>query len=329
MKGIVYTDFGEPEKVLKVMDLEKPVPADDEVLIKVRASSINISDYKRFTEPVFGKEIPESTRQLDMNVLHALHQVLGADVSGIVEAVGKNVKTLKIGEEVFGMTSNMLGAWAEYVCVKENEVCLKPKNLNFFQSATLPIACSVALGAVRLANVQENQHILINGASGGVGVFTLQLAKAFGATVTAVCSSRNVDMVHSCGADYIIDYTKEDFTENGIQYDCILAINGYHTLEEYKNSLKDGGIYIPVGGSQQCAEASQNGQKMFLDSGKRLELMTIFTIKRELPVIKQMAENEQIVPVIDDIYSINNVATAIERIIRNHAQGKTVVDIDF
>lgn len=329
MKGIVYSDFGVPKNVLKIAEVEKPVLGDDEVMIKVRASSLNNADYKRFIEPVLGQEVTTATRNLDENILKAIHKVLGMDASGVVEQVGKNVKKVKIGDEVFGITTNMLGAWAEYACLKENEVFLKPENLTFVESATLPVACTVALGAVRLADIRAGQNVLVNGATGGVGLFALQILKAFGANVTVVCSTNNVEMVRSFGADNVIDYKKENFTKTDMKYDCVLAVNGYQTLEEYKNVLNDKGVYIPVGGSQQCIEASQNGKTVFNDSSKLLKIMTIFSINREFPYIKELAESGAISPVVDNIFSIHEISNAIEDIVTNHAKGKVALDVVF
>lgn len=329
MKGIVYSDFGTPKDVLRVKEIDKPVLADDEVMIKVKASSLNLPDYKRFIEPVLGQEVTPATRNLDENILKALHKVLGMDSSGIVEQVGSNVKNVKVGDEVFGVTTNMLGAWAEFACLKENEVYLKPANLTFEESATLPVACTVALGAVRLANIHAGQQVLLNGATGGVGLFTLQLLKAFGAVVTAVCSTNNMEMVRSFGADTVIDYTKENFTKIDRKYDCILAVNGYQTLEEYKNMLNPNGVYIPVGGTQQCVEASQNGENVFKDSDKQIRMMTFFSIAREFPYLKELAENGTITPVIDNTFAISEIGNAIEYIVNNHAKGKIALSIKF
>src|SRR5712664_3464535 len=239
LKAIVYSDYGSPD-VLKLEEIEKPTPGDDQVLVRVRAASVNPLDwhYMRGT-PYFmrmeaGLRKPKVTR-------------LGVDFAGTVEAVGRNVKRFKPGDEVFG---GRTGAFGEYVTVREDRaVVLKPANLTFEQAASVPVAAITALQGLRdKGKVQPGQKVLINGASGGVGTFAVQIAKSFGAEVTGVCSTRNVDMVRSLGADHVIDYTKEDFTNSAQRYDLILDNVGNHSMLENRRILTPNGRFVLIGG---------------------------------------------------------------------------------
>ena len=228
MKAIVYTKYGSPD-VLQLKDVEKPTPKDAEVLIKIHAASVNAYDWHFLTADIF------LIRLMGGGLLKPKYTRLGADVAGRVEAVGSNVKQFQPDDEVFGMVQ---GGFAEYACAPENAVALKPSNLSFEEAAAVPMAAITALQGLRDAGqIQPGQKVLINGASGGVGTFAVQIAKLYGAEVTAVCSTRNLDQARSLGADHVIDYTQEDFTQNGQQYDLILAVNGYHPLSAYKRAL--------------------------------------------------------------------------------------------
>ncbi|WEV41816.1 NAD(P)-dependent alcohol dehydrogenase [Bifidobacterium sp. ESL0682] len=329
MKGIVYTQFGAPKEALHVEEVDKPTIEDNQVLVNVKASSLNLADYMRFIEPVMGKEMSPMMRNMDENVIHALGKVLGVDVAGVVEEVGNKVTDVKPGDEVFGATPMLIGAWAEYTVINDGDLYLKPTNLSFEEAATLPAAAQVALSEVRLADIKPGQNVLVNGATGGVGLFTLQIAKAFGATVTAVCSTHNVDLVRSFGADKVIDYTKEDFTKSSDRYDCILAVNGYATLEQYRDLLADGGVYVPVGGMQQTGEANQRGKECFEGTGKSLRSIGFAQMKKEYPYIKELAENKAITPVIDRTFAITDIAEAIEFAVNHHPQGKIALSYNF
>ncbi len=222
MKAIVYTKYGPPD-VLKLEEVEKPAPKDNEVLVKVHAASLNAGDWHMLIgEPFF-------LRLVAWGLLKPKHKILGLDIAGRVEAVGRNVKQFQPGDEVFGESG--FGAFAEYRCVTEDKLVLKPANISFEKAAAVPEAAVVALQGLRdKGQIQPGQKVLINGASGGVGTFAVQIAKSFGAEVTAVCSTRNLDMARSIGADQVIDYTQEDFTQNEPRYDLILAVNGYHPI---------------------------------------------------------------------------------------------------
>src|SRR5215212_3158500 len=244
MKAIVNTTYGSPD-VLQFKDVEKPSPTDDEVLIKVLAASVNAADLH------FLRADPFLIRFMS-GLLKPKTTILGADIAGRVEAVGKNVTQFKPGDEVFGDISGCgWGGFAEYVCAGEDALVLKPANITFEQAAAVPMAAVTALQGLRSkGQIQLGQKVLVNGASGGVGTFAVQIAKSFGAEVTAVCSTRNLDLVRSIGADHVIDYTKEDFTRNGQRYDLILAANGYQPISAYKRALSPAGIYVTTGGSE-------------------------------------------------------------------------------
>ncbi|HLY26177.1 MAG TPA: NAD(P)-dependent alcohol dehydrogenase, partial [Aggregatilineales bacterium] len=220
MKAIVYTKYGPPD-VLQVREVDKPSPRDNEVLVRVEAASVNALDYRRF-------EMQSSMGHfMDSVLLKVIGKTLGADIAGRVEAVGIGVKQFKPGDEVFGQSKGAAGAFAEYACAGENELALKPANVSFEAAAATPVAALTALQALRdKGRIQSGQQVLINGASGGVGTFAVQLAKSLGAEVTAVCSTRNLDMARKIGADHVIDYTKDDFTKNAQRYDLIAAVNG-------------------------------------------------------------------------------------------------------
>ena len=258
MKAIVCTKYGSPD-VLQLREVEKPSPKDVEVLIKIRAASINSRDWRMMrANPFFIRLMPGG-------FLQPKNKILGADVAGRVEAIGSNVKQFKPGDEVFGYLPSATGrgTFAEYVCANENAVTLKPVNLTFEQAAAVPVAALTALqGLSDKGTIQPGQKVLINGASGGVGTFAVQIAKAFGAEVTAVCSTRNPEMARSIGADHVTDYTREDFTRNGQRYDLILAVNGYHPISDYLRALRPEGIYVVAGGSMlQLFQAASQGRR--------------------------------------------------------------------
>ena len=254
MKAIVVHKYGSPD-VLQLKEVAKPTPKDDEVLVKVHAASVNAADLH------FLRGKPFLMRLMGYGLLKPKNTILGADIAGRVEAVGSNVKQFQPGDEVFGdLSGSGWGGFAEYVCASEDALVLKPANMTFEQAAAVPIAAVTALQGLRdKGHIQPGQKVLINGASGGVGTFAVQIAKSFGAEVTAVCSTRNVDMVRSIGADHVIDYTQEDFTKNGQRYDLIIAANGYHSISDYKRALSPKGTYVMTGGS-----ATQMFQAMLL-----------------------------------------------------------------
>jgi NADPH:quinone reductase-like Zn-dependent oxidoreductase len=320
MKAAVYKSYGPPE-ILKIEDIEKPTPSDDQVLVKVRASSINAGDtFARGGKPFLfrffsgGFLKPKTTR-------------LGIDVAGRVEAVGENVKQFRPGDEVFGCRN---GAFAEYVCAGEGRLVSKPANLSYEQAAAVPWAALVALQTIRYAGeIQPGQKVLIQGASGGVGTFAVQIAKAFGAEVTAVCSARNLDMARSLGADHVIDYTKEDFTRNPQCYDLIIAINGYHSLFAYQRALTPQGIYVCGGGAlRQIFQANLFGSFMSRKGGKQIRMMgRAKVIQEDLVFLAKLLEEGKITPVIDRSYPLGEIVEAFRYVENTHARGKVVITV--
>lgn len=323
MRAIVYHRYGSPD-VLKLEEVEKPTPKDDEVLVKVHAASVNALDWHLLRADPF-------LARLNMGLLKPKHQILGADVAGRVESVGRNVKQLRPGDEVFGdIFESGLGGFAEYVSAQEDAWVLKPANMTFDEVAAVPVAALTALQGLRdKGQIETGQKVLINGASGGVGTFAVQIAKAFGAEVTAVCSTRNVDMVRSLGADQVIDYTKEDFTKSGQQYDLILAVNGYHPIFDYKRALSPKGRYVMTGGTMaQFFQAIALGPVISTTGSKKMGNFLAKANHNDLLFIKELLEAGKIVPVIDRRYPLSEVAEAIRYVEEGHAKGKVVITVD-
>lgn len=318
MKAVVYHEYGSSD-VLRIEELEIPVPDENQVLIKVHAASINALDYRSMrADPFF-------IRFLGGGVLKPKDARLGSDVAGTVEAAGKNVKNLKPGDEVFGCGQ---GTFAEYALAKESNLISKPANCSFEAAAAVPVAALTALQGIRYAGgIRPGQKVLIQGASGGVGVFAVQLAKAFGAHVTAVCSTRNLDMARSIGADQVIDYTREDFTRNDKRYDLIIAVNGYHSIYDYRRALAPQGIYVCAGGTMpQFFQVILLGSLLSKEGGKKLGSMGVSRVNQEdLLYLAELLEAGKISPVIDRQYSLSEVPEAMRYIETQHAQGKVVI----
>ena len=324
MKAIVYTKYGSPD-VLQLKEVEKPAPEDNEVLVKVHAASVNAYDWHFLTADIF------LVRLMGGGLLKPKNTRLGADIAGRVEAVGRNVRQFQPGDEVFGdMAGHGNGGFAEYVSASESAFALKPANLSFEEAAAVPMAAVTALQGLRdEGQIQPGQKVLINGASGGVGTFAVQLAKYFGAEVTAVCSTRNVDQARSLGADHVIDYTKEDFTQSGQQYDLILAANGYHSLSAYKRALTPKGIYVMAGGSMaQIFEAMLLGSWMSKTGGKKMGGVSAKPNQEDLVFMKGLLEAGKVVPVIDRRYPLSETAEALRYLGEGHARGKVVITVE-
>ena len=324
MKGIVYTKYGPPE-VLQLQEVEKPTPKDNEVLVKVQAASINALDFRRFeSESMLG-------RLMDDVLIKAINKVLGADIAGRVESVGAAVKQFQVGDEVYGVAVGSVGGFAEYACATENQLALKPASLSFEAAAAVPVAALTALQGLRdKGHIQSGQKVLINGASGGVGTFAVQIAKSFGAEVTAVCSTRNLDMARQIGADHVIDYTQENFSRNGQRYDLIIAANGNHSLLDYRRALNPGGIYVALGGSiAQVFQALLLGPAISKFGSKKMGFMGIAKInQKDLVYMGELLETGKIVPVIDRCYSLSETAEAIRYLVKEHARGKVVITVE-
>lgn len=324
MKAIVYTQYGSPE-VLHLKEVEKPTPKDNEVLIKVHAASLNAADYYML------QGTPFMVRLMTGGILKPKRAILGSDVAGRVEAVGKNVTQFKPGDEVYGdLSGSGWGGFAEYVCARENAVALKPANLSFEDAAAVPMAAVTALQGLRdKGNIQAGQKVLINGASGGVGTFAVQIAKAFGAEVTAVVSTRNLDMARSLGADHVIDYTQENFTQNGQRYDLILAANGYHPLSHYQRALSPNGRYVMAGGTgAQIFQAMLLGPLRSRREGQKMGNLLAQPDQKDLMFMKELLEARKVVPVIDRCYPLSETADALRYVGEGHSRGKVVISME-
>jgi NADPH:quinone reductase-like Zn-dependent oxidoreductase len=263
-----------------------------------------------------------------LGLLKPKYKILGGDIAGRIEAVGKDVKQFKPGDEVFGDTSGCgFSGFAEYVVVPEKSLVLKPANLTFAQAAAVPLAAITALQGLRTkGQIQAGQKVLINGASGGVGTFAVQIAKAFDAHVTAVCSTHNLELVRSIGADHVIDYTKEDFTQNNQPYDLILAANGFQPISKYKKALTPKGIYVMSGGTNsQMFQALLLGPWLSMFSGKKLGSLIAKANPQDLTFVAKLIEAGKILPVIDRCYPLNEVPNAIRYVEEGHAKGKVII----
>lgn len=321
MKAILCTKYGSPE-VLELVEVEKPVPKDDEILVKVEAASVNIADWYTMTG---------GPSRLFNGLLKPKDPRCGSDFAGRVEAVGKDVLHFHPGDEVFGVCS---GSFAEFACAREKGLALKPANVPFDQAASLPVSAITALQGLRDAGqIKPGQKVLIGGASGGVGTFAVQIAKSFGAEVTAVCNTRHLDTAHSIGADHVIDYTHEDFTKSGQKYDLILAVNGYHSLFAYKRALNPTGTFIMAGASSSrvmmaLLEASLLGPVLSRSGGQKLTYMGIAKINpKDLDFLKELLAAGKIVPVIDRRYPLSQTAQALRYLGEGHAGGKIVITV--
>ena len=323
MKAIVYTKYGTPD-VLHLEEVEKPSPRDEEVLVKVHAASINAGDWHLLTG------YPLLMRFAGVGIFTPKNMFLGSDMAGCVEAVGRKVKLLRPGDavlgDIFGIGS---GSFAEYVSVPESVLALKPSNISFEEAAAAPLAAVTALQGLRdRGHIQPGQKVLINGASGGVGTFAVQIAKAFETEVTAVCSTSNLEMARSIGADHVIDYTQEDFTKNGCQYDLILAANGFHPLSAYKRALTPQGIYVFSGGSPaQIFQSLFLGPIMSKNNGRKMTSVNQKANQKDLLVIRDLLEAGKIKPVIDACYPLKETPSAFRYFGKGHTHGKVVITI--
>ncbi|MFC1915703.1 NAD(P)-dependent alcohol dehydrogenase [Chloroflexota bacterium] len=321
MKAIVYTKYGPPD-VLQLKEVEKPAPKDDEVLIKVHAASINDWDWGLLRGKPF-------VNRLLFGLLKP-HKILGCDIAGRVEGVGRNVKQLQPGDEVFGDISGCgFGGFAEYVCARENALVLKPAGMTFEEVAAVPQAALLALQGLRdKGQIQPGQKVLINGAGGGAGTFAVQIAKSFGAEVTGVDSTRKLDIMRSIGADHVIDYTQEDFTKNGQRYDWILDCAAYHSIFDYNRALSPKGIYVTVGGSMaRIFQVVFLGLLISMTTSKKMGML-VLKPNKDLAFMKELLEAGKVVPVIDRCYPLSEVAEALRYFGKGHARGKVVITLE-
>jgi len=322
MKAIVYEKYGPPH-VLQLKEIAKPVPKENEVLIRIQAASVTFGDLAAVKGQPFMVRFTLGLRE-------PKYKTPGKDVAGEVEAVGANVKEFKVGDPVFGDLSECgWGAFAEYVSVPENALVHKPANSSFEEAAAVPESAVVALQGLReLGQIQSGQKVLIYGASGGIGTFAVQIARSFETHVTGVCSTRNLDLVRSIGADLVVDYTKEDFSQSGQKYDLILATAGYRSLFDYKRALATGGHYVATGG-----EMKQVFQPMLLGSwlstdGRKMTNLAMKPNKNDLTYIKELIESGKVKPVIDKSFPLSEVPEALCYYGQGRSRGKVVVTMD-
>ena len=321
MKAILLPNYGSPD-ALQLTEVAKPAPKDHQVLVKVHAASVNALDWRPFTMP------PLLIRLMSGGLSKPKDPSVGVDVAGTVEEVGKDVTEFVPGDEVFGVAP---GSFAEYVANGASKFAHKPSNMSFEQAAAIPVAAFTALQALRdKGQIRAGQKVLIDGASGGVGIYAVQIAKAFGAEVTAVCRTRNLDMVRSIGADHVIDYTREDFTKTGRRYDLILAVNGYHPILAYRKALRPNGTCVVAGGAfSQILQAMLLGPLVSKFGNKKISFMGVAkTAKEDLLVIKELLEAGKVVPIIDQYYPLSETAKAIKYLIEEHGRGKVVIKVE-
>jgi NADPH:quinone reductase-like Zn-dependent oxidoreductase len=324
MKAIVYTSYGPPD-VLTLKEVEKPTCKEDEVLVEVRAASANPADWHIMRgAPYFAR--------LAFGLLKPKNPRLGADVAGRVEAIGSNVTQFQVGDDVFGeLPLAAMGSFAEYICAGEDMLALKPANMTFEQAAAVPLAAFTALQGLRdKGQIRPGQKVLVNGASGGVGTFAVQIAKSYGTEVTGVCSTRNVDMVRSIGADHVIDYTQEDFTRNGQAYELIFDAVGNRSVSDLRRALSPNGICAVAGFKSMSGLFQVISQGAWVSStgSKKIGLMeTAKANKKDLMFIKELLEAGKVVPVIDRTYPLSEVPEAIRYLEEGHARGKVVITV--
>jgi NADPH:quinone reductase-like Zn-dependent oxidoreductase len=326
MKAVVYIEYGSPD-VLEIRDVKKPVPNDDQILIKVRAAAVNPLDWH------FMEGTPYIMRMMGTGLRKPKVPRLGVDMAGEVEAVGKNVTQFKPGDAVFGAKT---GAFAEYVCARaDRAVVLKPSNLTFEQAASVPIAAITALQGLRdKGHVQPGQKVLINGASGGVGTFAVQIAKSLGAEVTGVCSTRNLDLVRSLGADHVIDYTKEDFTKSNERYDVILDNVGNQPLSGFRHALKPKGICVMIGGGGPndggfIGPLARPIKALLLSPfiSQKMGMFMADLTKQDLTILGDLMQSGKVTPVIDKTYPLSQIAEAMRYLEAGHARGKVIITV--
>ncbi len=325
MKAIIYTKYGPPD-VLQLMNVAQPAPKDNEVLIKVHAASVNPADWRTVRADPF-------LVRFVSGLLKPKNPRLGADVAGRVESIGKSVTQFKVGDDVFGeLPFSGFGSFAEYVCANEDALALKPAQLTFEQAAAVPLAAFTALQGLRdKGKIKQGQKVLINGASGGVGTFAVQIAKSFGTEVTGVCSTRNLEMVRSIGADHVIDYTKQDFTRNGLRYDLIFDTVGNRSVSDLRRALSSNGICSIVGFTTMflLLQSVFIGALVSMADSKKIGGMgTSKPNKKDLMFIKDLLEAGKVVPVIDRLYSLSEVPEALRYLEQKHARGKIVIIMD-
>lgn len=312
MKAVLYNKKASPSRLVYT-DIEKPVPGDDQLLVKIAAVSVNAADYRSIRMRI----IPKG-------------KIFGADIAGRVESVGKNIKQFNPGDEVLGdLAGAGFGGFAEYALAPERLLVIKPAKIKFDEAAAIPMAGITALQALRnKGNIRAGQKVLIVGSGGGVGTFAVQLAKYFGAEVTAVCSSGNLEQTKSLGADYVIDYTVEDFAKNSRRYDLILAVNGNHRLTTYWRLLNPGGIYVMIGGSLKQIFSSLLFGWLLSFGSRKMRSLTAKPDHEGLSFLAKLVEEGTIRPVIDRHYPLEQAVDAMQYAGAGHARGKVIINVE-
>ena len=324
MKAVIYTKTGGLE-VVKQQSVQVPIPGDNQVLVEVKACALNIGDYQRFQTKNW--KIPVTTH-ITNKLMGYVGKPLGAEIAGVVTKTGKNVTHVKIGDAVFGKTAGTapVGGIAEYAVMDADRVCRKPDKFSFEEASTVSISFDTALGAVRKADIKAGQKVMVYGASGGVGLYAVQLAKVAGAEVTGVCSTRNTKLAKSAGCDKVVDYKKEDFTKTDIKYDAIIGVNGCNPMKKYKSIMKKNGVFVGVGDVNQAMKALAAS----FTSHNFTYYAGAFTKQPDyLQYAKELAEAGKLHTYIDKVYSANETTEAIQYLLSNHASGKVVIKIDF
>jgi NADPH:quinone reductase-like Zn-dependent oxidoreductase len=320
LKAVVYTQYGSPD-VLQIKEVAKPIPTDDEVLVKVQAVSVNRTDWEGLIGKPFYARIG--------GLLKPRRQILGSDIAGRVEAVGGNIRRFKPGDEVFGDILGRMGGFAEYVCVRERALALKPAGMTFEEVAAIPQAAVIALQGIRdKGQVQPGQKVLINGAGGGTGMFAVQLAKLYGAEVTGVDNTGKLDFMRSLGADHVIDYTQEDFTRNGKQYDLILDVIAHRSVFACKRALRPNGSYFCAGGSLATAfQILLLGPLIRRATGRKIRFLVVHPNLKDMVHLTELYETGKVVPVIDRCYPLSEVPEALRYVGEGRAKGKVVITV--
>ncbi len=323
MKAIVIEEYGSPD-VLQLKEVERPAPKEGEVLIKIHAAGTNAADWRLMrADPFFIR--------LNSGLRKPKTPILGADIAGRVETLGPGASRFQVGDAVYGELSDSgLGGFAEYVCAPENILALMPANLSFEKAAAVPMAAVTALQGLRdVGGIQEGQKVLIHGASGGVGTFAVQIAKAYGTEVTAVCSTSKIETARKLGADHVIDYKKEDFSKSGQQYDLILIANGDRPLSDYEQALAPAGTMVVSGFSmRQLFGAMLLGSLKSRSGGKSIRALSAKANRADLESVTAWIENGKVTPVVDRCYPLSEVPEAIRYLEGGHADGKVVISME-
>jgi len=320
VRAIIRTEYGSPD-VLQLKEVEKPAPADDEVLVKVHAASVNLSDW----EGLRGKPLYARLGGL----FKPGDQILGSDIAGRVEAVGRNARQFQPGDEVYGLMPGYSGGFAEYACAPEKALALKPAGMTFEAAATIPQAAVIALQGIRdQGQVQPGQKVLINGAGGGTGSFAVQLAKLYGAEVTGVDNTGKLDFMRSLGADHVIDYTREDFTRNGNQYELILDVIAQRSVFAYQQALRPNGSCLVVGGSMATMfQVLLLGSRIGKAEGKSIRLLVVRPNTQDMLFMTGLCEARKVVPVIERSFSLSEGPEALRYLGEGRAKGKIVITV--